>query len=111
MKSRELFLLAVKVIGFVVVLYGIQNVIDSLMISMGYANVNLSTPRYWAARGFIKIVAGVYLMVGSTPLVNQLYSQKPEAAEDCPQKPLQTQTTLSLPKGTKDLCNRKSYSL
>src|SRR5437867_5305780 len=82
MKSREMFRLAIKIFGFIVLLQGLRNCAEALMILMGYANPRLSTTQYWAAWAIIKIVAGVYLMVGVTPFVNLAFPMKPEATTD-----------------------------
>jgi hypothetical protein len=74
MKVRDIFGLAIKLIGVVVLLQGCRNVVEALMIFKGYANVRLSTPQYWAAWGFIKLAVGVYLMVWSKPLVRLAFA-------------------------------------
>ena len=56
------------------------------MILKGYANVRLSTPQYWAVWALLKIVAGVYLMVGLTPFVRLAFPPKPKETEDVTEK-------------------------
>ena len=76
MKSREIFRLAVKIIGFIILLQGVRNLVDALLILKGYATVHLSTPRYWAAWAFVKMVAGTYLVAGGKLVVNIAFKQK-----------------------------------
>src|SRR5438477_6196683 len=81
MKSREVFRLAIKIIGFIVLLQGFRNVFEALMILKGYANTRLSTSTYWIAWGLIKIVAGLYFIVARTPLVDLAFPLKSEKAD------------------------------
>src|SRR3974390_2008504 len=82
MKSREVFRLAVKTIGFIILLQGFRNFVEGLLILKGYAIVRLSTPQYWAAWAIIKTGFGVYLMVGGTPFLNLAFPLKTAAGND-----------------------------
>ncbi len=82
MKSREIFRMAIKIIGLIILLQGIRNVVEGFMILKGYATVRLSTPQYWAAWAVIKMAAGVYLMKGVTPFLNLAFPLKLEAEGD-----------------------------
>jgi hypothetical protein len=82
MKSRTMFQLAIKIVGFIVLLQGIRNCVESLMILMGNAHPQSTTPQYWAGWAVIKIVGGVYLMVGITPFVNLAFPPKPDATSN-----------------------------
>src|SRR6266481_4561557 len=82
MKSREIFRLAVKIIGFIILLQGFRNCVEGLLILKGYATVRLSTPQYWAAWAIIKIGFGVYLMVGGLPFVNLAFPLKAPVGHD-----------------------------
>jgi len=82
MKSREIFRLAIKIIGFIILLQGFRNCIEGLLILKGYATVHLSTPQYWAAWAIIKIGFGVYLMVRGVPFLNLAFPLKAAAGHD-----------------------------
>jgi hypothetical protein len=70
MNSRELFKLAIKIIGCLALLQGLENGIEAILVLQGLAAAQQSTPNYWAAWALIKIAAGLYLMMGAAPLVN-----------------------------------------
>lgn len=106
MKSRELFRLAVKIIGFIILLQGFRNCVEGLLILKGYAIVRLSTPQYWAAWAIIKIGFGVYLMVGRVPFLDLVFPLTPAAGDDANEPT--TGTGLADAKGANgDLLNPK----
>jgi len=76
MKSRELFKLAIKIIGCLALLQGLENGIEATLVLQGYAAAQPGTPQYWAAWALIKIAAGLYLMMGAAPLVNMAIPRK-----------------------------------
>lgn len=78
MKARDIFALAIKIIGFIVLLQGLKCLVESLMLLQGYAHVRLSTPGYWAVWGLIKIVVGVYLLMANTPFPDLAFLREPE---------------------------------
>jgi hypothetical protein len=82
MKSREIFRMAVKIIGFIILLQGLRNCVEGLLILKGYATVRLSTPQYWAAWAIIKIGFGVYLMVWGAPFLNLAVPVKKAVGHD-----------------------------
>ncbi|MGZ4973335.1 MAG: hypothetical protein ACXWKG_15435 [Limisphaerales bacterium] len=82
MKSRETFWLAVKIIGFIILLQGFRNCVEGLLVAKGYYNSRLTTPQYWAAWAVIKIIFGVYLMVGGVPFLNLAFPLNAAAASD-----------------------------
>jgi hypothetical protein len=79
MKSREIFRIALKIIGFIVLLQGLRNSVEALLVLKGYASLRLSTPQYWAAWAVIKIVVGTYLMMGDTPFISLAFPAKAAA--------------------------------
>jgi len=76
MKAREMFQLALKVVGFVILLQGLRDGVESIMIVTGYAKVRLTTPGYWAGWAIIKMVVGTYLLVGVTPFAVLAFPRK-----------------------------------
>jgi len=99
MKPRELFQLAIKTIGFIILLQGFRNCVEGLLILKGYAIVHLSTPQYWAAWAFLKIGFGVYLMVGGTPFLNLAFPLKTAARNA--ESEITTATGLAVSKESK----------
>ncbi len=68
--------------GLVVLLQGLRDMIESVMILKGYSNVHLSTPQYWIFWGCIKIVFGLYLLVGVTPFVSLAFPRARAGTKD-----------------------------
>jgi hypothetical protein len=108
MKSREIFRLAIKTIGFIILLQGVRDCVEGLLILKGYAIVRLSTPQYWAAWAIIKIGFGVYLMVAGTPLLNLAFPLKKSAGNDETRQPMllapPARQNLTVTSWTRKLC-------
>lgn len=80
---RNLFELAVKIAGLVVLLQGLRNIIESVLIVLLFEGLEglSNSPKYWAAWAFFKIVAGVYLMVGARPVVKLAFLSAQDDAD------------------------------
>ena len=70
MSTHELFGLAVRILGVVLICLGLQDLLDSSMLRLGYFTLPDSTPAYYLIRGLITSGAGVYLLRGAPLLVD-----------------------------------------
>ena len=59
MSTHELFGLAVRILGVVLICYGLQDLLDSSMLRLGYFALPDSTPAYYLIRGLITFGAGI----------------------------------------------------
>jgi hypothetical protein len=73
MSSPELFRLAVRILGVVLICFGLQDLLDSSMLRLGYFTLPDSTPAYYLIRGLITFGAGIYLLRGASLLADAAY--------------------------------------
>ncbi|HZI88641.1 MAG TPA: hypothetical protein VFD48_17540 [Pyrinomonadaceae bacterium] len=73
MGTHELFGLAVRILGVVLICFGLQDLLDSSMLRLGYFTLPDSTPAYYLIRGLITLVAGAYLLRGAPLLAEIAY--------------------------------------
>jgi hypothetical protein len=69
MTSRSLFRIAVKLVGIIVLLQGLSDTLQGVMILLGCWKPRLTTAQYWAVTAVLKMGVGVYLVIWASPLV------------------------------------------
>jgi hypothetical protein len=79
MKVEDWFALAVRVIGVLILLYGIGYLLDSFLFRLGYFNFSESSPGYYLIAGLSYVLVGMYLIRGASHLVRFAF---PAEAED-----------------------------
>lgn len=82
MNAEDLFGLAVRIVGVVLLCYGVQDLLDSSMFKLGYFNLLDSTPSYYFVRGLLTFGAGIYFVRGAPLLVGLAYPAEDEDEEE-----------------------------
>lgn len=76
MRVEDWFALAVRVIGVVILLYGIGYLLDSSLFRLGYFNFPESSPGYYLIAGLSYVFVGMYLIRGASHLVRFAFPEK-----------------------------------
>ena len=76
---EKLFTLALRIIGVVLVYYGLHGLLDAGLFQLGYFSYPESSPNYYLISGLFSTVLGVYLVSGAASLVRLAY---PDTEED-----------------------------
>ena len=79
MTAKEWFELALRVVGVVVLLYGVGYLVDSSLFRLGYFSYPDTTAGYYFINGIAYTVVGLFLLRGAPYLVGFAYP--PEADE------------------------------
>ena len=79
MRAKEWFELALRVVGVVVLLYGVGYLLDSSLFRLGYFSYPDTTSGYYLIVGIAYTVVGLYLLRGAPHLVSFAY---PSEADD-----------------------------
>ena len=82
MRPDEWFALALRVIGAVVLLYGLGYLFDGALFRLNYFNYPETTPRYYAIAGFAYIIVATYLLRGAPQIVNFAYPPEVDDEEE-----------------------------
>ena len=82
MGAKDWFTLALRIVGVVLLLYGLRDLVDHLLYQLGYFNWPDVSPRYFVAVGAIQICAGLYLVRGAPLLVGFAFPGAAEGVED-----------------------------
>lgn len=78
MNVDDLFALAVRILGVVLLCYGVQDLVDSGLFKLGYFFLMDSNPSYYFIRGLVTFSVGIYFVRGAPLLVNLAYPFKDE---------------------------------
>jgi hypothetical protein len=70
MAARDWFVLALRIVGVVLLLYGLRDLVDHLLYRLGYFNWTEVSPLYFVVTGVVQIAAGLYLVRGA-PLLTR----------------------------------------
>jgi hypothetical protein len=81
-RVEELFALALRIIGLVLLFYGLQGLLDAALFKLGYFNFPDSSPGYYLISGLFCTVLGFYLVNGAPGLVSFAYRGNDEYEED-----------------------------
>ena len=81
MNAGEMFGLAIRILGVVLLCYGVQDLVDSVMFKLGFSNFVESTPTYYFVRGLLSFGAGIYFVRGAPLLVSTAYPPEDEDEE------------------------------
>lgn len=73
MRVEELFALALRIIGAVLLYYGLHNLLDAGLFRLGYFNYPDSSPNYYLISGLFLTLLGVYLLRGARGIVKFAY--------------------------------------
>ena len=79
MGAKDWFTLALRVVGVVLLLYGLRDLVDHLLYRLGYFNWPEISPLYYVVTGVAQALAGLYLVRGAPLLVGFAF---PETAVD-----------------------------
>jgi hypothetical protein len=79
---EELFQLALRIIGVVLVYYGLQALLDAGLFQLGYFQFHESSPGYFLISGLFSTVLGVYLVSGAEAIVRFAYPETEEDEDD-----------------------------
>jgi len=82
MNADDLFGLAVRVLGVVLLCYGVQDLVDSSMFKLGYFTLMDSNPSYYFVRGLLTFAAGIYFVRGAPLLLSLAYPAKGEDEDE-----------------------------
>lgn len=76
LRVEELFGLALRIMGAVLVYYGLHNLLDALLFNLGYFNYPDSSPHYYLVSGLFLTVLGLYLVRGAVGVVAFAYPSR-----------------------------------
>ena len=82
MRVEAWFALAIRVIGVMILLYGVGYLLDSLLFRLGYFNYLESTPAYYVIAGLSYIFLALYLIRGAPHLVRFAYPIEEDDSEN-----------------------------
>lgn len=82
MKADEYFVIALRVIGVVWVLYGLRELLDALLLSLGYFTQLEISPRYYVVGGLFSFLAGLFLIGGAPLLAGFAFPEEEESEND-----------------------------
>lgn len=82
MRSEEYFALAARIIGVVILFYGVINLLDGALLQLGYFRSPDTTPGYFVIMGLAWFFAGIYLTRGASLLVKFAYGLTKEDDEN-----------------------------
>jgi len=81
MNADEMFGVAVRILGVVLLCYGVQDLVDSGLFKLDYFILMDSNPSYYFIRGLLSIAAGIYFVRGAPLLVSLAYPADEEDEE------------------------------
>lgn len=87
MKPIEYFETAVRIVGLVLILYGLGYLAEFGAVQMGYATLQRTDVTYYLLMGIGSISLGFYFMRGGSHFVRFAYSEEPDGVEvkkSCP---------------------------
>ena len=77
MGAKDWFTLALRIVGVVLLLYGLRDLVDHMLYQFGYFNWSDVSPRYFVALGAIQLGAGLYLVRGAPLLARFAFPETP----------------------------------
>ena len=78
MRPREIFGIAVRIVGLIVTLYGAQALLEGILVATGLTQSSEYPASYWATRGAIETVVGLVLLRGAPGVVQIALSDEPD---------------------------------
>jgi hypothetical protein len=81
-RVQELFGLALRILGAVVLYYGLSGLLDAALFNLGYFNYPDSSPNYYLISGLFQLVVGIYLLRGAPGLVRFAYPASEDEDDD-----------------------------
>lgn len=76
MKTEELFSLGLRLVGLLVLLYGLGILLDGILFSLNYFIIPETSPRYYIVTGIIHSLVGLFLLRGASPILTFAYPQE-----------------------------------
>ena len=73
MKPLDSFEIAVRVVGLVQFLWGIGSIVEAITFQTGIASTEGFSARYWAIRGVVECVTGLFLLLRANQIVEIAY--------------------------------------
>ena len=70
MGTKDWFTLALRIIGVVLLLYGLRDLVDHLLYRLGYFSWPEVSPLYYVVMGVVQVLAGLYLIRGARLLTD-----------------------------------------
>lgn len=86
MKANDYFGVAIRVVGVVMVLYGLRDLLDALLLVLGYFTLMDTNPKYYVVMGLASFLVGLYFVRGAGLLVDFAFPDEKEDSAD--EKPL-----------------------
>jgi hypothetical protein len=90
MKANDYFEVAIRVIGVVLMIYGLRDLLDALLFVLGYFTIMDTNPKYYLVFGLGSLVLGFYFVRGAGLLVDFAF---PNVDDDSPPTPGKTSDT------------------
>jgi hypothetical protein len=78
MRVEDCFAVAVRVVGLVVFIYGLEWLLNSFLFRLGYFNYLDSSPGYYLIFGLAQVLVGLYLLRGAPHLLGFAYPTEDE---------------------------------
>jgi hypothetical protein len=84
MKPRDLFRVSLATVCVVFFIWGLLEVGDSLLFSMGLSQLQHTDPKYYGFRGVIEIFVSILVLKGHPPFVDIAFpeNQKKSDSQD-----------------------------
>ncbi len=82
MTARDWFVLALRIVGVVLLLYGLRDLVDHLLYRLGYFSWPEVSPLYYVVMGVAQTAAGIYLVRGAPLLANFAFAATEAEDED-----------------------------
>jgi hypothetical protein len=82
MGVKDWFTLALRVVGVVLLLYGLRDLVDHLLYRLGYFSWPEVSPLYYVVMGVVQTLAGLYLVRGAPLLVRFAFPETAEGVDD-----------------------------
>jgi hypothetical protein len=81
-KVEELFALALRIIGVLLLFYGLHGLLDAGLFQLGYFTYQDSSVGYYLISGLFYSVVGLYLLRGAPGIVRFAYRANEEDEEE-----------------------------
>ena len=78
MQPKATFQMAVRILGLIVMLYGLESLTEGLLIALGASQPHGATMGYWGGKGIIQLIIGAFMVRGSPDLVDFAFDKQKE---------------------------------
>jgi len=88
MKPRDIFKIAIKIVGLYILLRGLESLLEGMIVTLGAQQSHYSS-RYWGIWGIVQTVAGLLIIRFETPLPDMAFPESSDRSIQKPTEPLQ----------------------